>query len=41
MRELRSLVQQQQHKTASVEAEFAELKLLHNELKREVVLLKV
>ena len=41
MRELRSLVQLQQNKIASLETEAAELKLLHAELKREVVLLKV
>ena len=41
VRELRSLVQLQQNKIESLEAEASELKLLHNELKREVVLLKV
>ena len=41
VQQLRSLVQQQQSKIASLEAESSELKLLHSELKREVVLLKV
>ena len=41
VRELRSLVQLQQNKITVLENEAAELKLLHSELKREVLLLKV
>ena len=41
VRELRALVQLQQNKIDGLETEAAELKLLHNELKREVILLKV
>jgi len=41
VRELRSLLVAQQEKVASLETEAAELKLLHNELKHEVLVLKV
>ena len=41
MRELRGLVQQQQCKINDLQTEVAELKLLGNEMKREMQLLKV
>ena len=41
MRELRSLLSAQQEKVAGLESEAAELKLLHTELKHEVLVLKV
>jgi len=41
VRELRSLLLAQQDKVAALETEAADLKLVHGELKRELVLLKV
>jgi len=41
VRELRSLLSAQQEKVAGLESEAAELKLLHTELKHEVLVLKV
>jgi len=41
VRELRSLLVAQQEKLSGLETEAAELKLMHSELKHEVLVLKV